>query len=393
MRAWRWGATVLALAGCGGSGPDVGAVRDSAGVIIVEHGPEAVERVERWTAGPEAVLDLGVTEGAAAYRFFSLADALRLDDERIVVLDAGARQLRLFDPAGSFLTAHGREGEGPGEYRDPRAVWRLPGDSLAIYDPRNRRVTVLSERLAFGRVVRVDENVYNESLADALADGRLVTLARSGPAEDGVASLSLWLVGPGDPPAESVARFPGFETDGRSWPIYGWRTVAAAGEDRIFVGTGREHEVEEHGLVDGGGLALRRLIRWAGPDRTVTEADREAYFRGYVERTRTPPEGEAALRQALRDVPVAGEKPTYVDLMVDAVGNLWVMDYDFPWRMIPEETRWTVFGPEGRMVARATLPARFRAYEIGEDRVLGQRFDADGVQHVTALELRKEEAR
>lgn len=384
------------LAGCGGDGPDIGTVRDSAGVTIVEHGPEAVERVERverWTAGPEPLLDIGVTEGDAAYRFFRLQDALWLGDGRIVVLDAGARQLRLFDPAGTFLTAHGREGEGPGEYRDPRAIWRVPGDSLAVYDAGNRRVTVLSDRLAFGRSVPVDAGIHNGEPSGALGDGRLVVTARSGRAEEGIAPMSLWLLGPGQPPADSVARFPGNELDGRSWPIYGWRTVAAAGEDRVFVGTGREHEVEEHGLGDGGGLALRRLIRWSGPDRTVREEDREAYFRGYVERTRTPPEGEAALRQALADVPVAEEKPAYVNLAVDAAGNLWVMDYDFPWRVIPGETRWTVFGPHGGMLARATLPARVRPYEIGEDRVLGQRFDGDGVQHVTVLELRKEEAR
>ncbi|MBW3551996.1 MAG: hypothetical protein KY466_00725 [Gemmatimonadetes bacterium] len=392
-RATLTAVLAVLLAGCGGGGPDVGTVRDSAGVTIVEHAPEAVERVERWTAGPEPLLDIGVTEGDAAYQFFRLQDALWLGDGRVVVLDAGARQLRLFDPAGSFLTAHGREGEGPGEYRDPRAIWRAPGDSLAVYDARNRRVTVLSDRLAFGRSVPFHARIYNEEPAGALEDGRLVVTARSGRAEGGIAPISLWLVGAREPGADSVARFPGNETDGRAWPIYGWRTVASAGEDRIYVGTSREHEVEEHGLVDGGGLALRRLIRWSGPDRTVSEEDREAYFRGYAERTRTPPEGEAALRQALADVPVAEEKPAYVDLMVDAAGNLWVMDYDFPWRAIPEQTRWTVFGPHGGMLARATLPARFRPYEIGEDRVLGQRFDGDGVQHVTVLELRKEEAR
>lgn len=391
-------ATLTALlavlpAGCGGGGPDVGTVRDSAAVTIVEHAPGAVERVERWTVGPEPLLNIGVTDGDAAYRFFRLQDALRLGDGRIVVLDAGARQLRLFDPAGSFLTAHGREGEGPGEYRDPRAIWRVPGDSLAVYDARNRRVTVLSDRLAFGRSVPVPARIHNEEPSGALGDGRLVVTARRARAEGGIAPMSLWLVGLGDPAADSVGRFPGNETDGRAWPIYGWRTVAAAGEDRIYVGTNRKYEVEEHGLGDGGGLTLRRLIRWSGPDRTVREEDREAYFRGYVERTRTPAEGEAALRQALADVPVAEEKPAYVDLVVDAAGSLWVMDYDFPWRVIPVETRWTVFAPDGGMLARATLPARFRPYEIGEDRVLGQRFDGDGVQHVTVLELRKEEAR
>lgn len=379
----------LVAAGCGGTGPEVGVVRDSAGLVVVEHGPGAAERVERWRAGAEPVVDVGVRDGAAAYRFLQLADALWLEDGRMLALDGGARQLRLFDAGGMFLTAHGRPGEGPGAYAAPAALWRLPDDSVAVWDARLRRVTVLGDRLGFGRTVAVGAEIGSAAPVAALEDGRLVVLSRS-PARDGGQPVSVWAIDPGTGSADSLGAFPGNELAGGTWPVYGWRTAVAAGGDRVYVGTGREHEVEEHEAVPGGRLVLRRLIRWTGDDRAVSARDVEAYHRAYVERAgRAEEEREAILRE-LRSVPVAERKPAYGAMLVDADGNLWVMEYDFPWRAIPEETRWTVFSPDGRMRARATLPARFRPYEIRGERVLGQRFGRDGAQHLSVYALEKD---
>ena len=159
---------------------------------------------------------------------------------------------------------------------------------------------------------------------------------------------------------------------------------------------GASHEVAEYRVEDGGRAGdepvLRRLIRWPGTPQAVTDEDWEAYFRGYVERTRTPPEGEARLRASLRGVAVADRKPAYNEMMLDAAGNLWLRDYEFPWRLVPPETQWTVFDDEGRLRARAVLPAGFRPYEIGEDRVLGLQYDEAEVQRVVVLELEKRPA-
>lgn len=386
-----FGLIVLATLACDASQPDLATVRDSAGVAIVEHAPGAVEAVERWTTGEEATLRIGVAEGDPAYQFFRVADVLAMEDGRVVVVDQGARALRMYGPDGSFLTTHGRDGEGPGEYRQPVALWPLPGDSLAVFDRQSRQVTVLSDRLGFGRVERVTMLGPNPVLQDGtLAGGLLLgTSGQPEEGEEGIVPLHLWRLGVTQPLADPVLTVPGLERVGRYWPIYGWTTRAAASGSRLLVGTGREAEVAEYEVGPDGSAALRRLIRWPAEAEPVGDGDFEAYFRAYVERTRTTPENEAGLRQSLEDVPVAATKPVYNELKLDAAGNLWVRDYVFPWQVVPPETEWTVFAPDGRVRARATLPARFLPFEIREEDVLGLEHDGTDVQRVVVLPLIK----
>lgn len=77
------------------------------------------------------------------FQLYRVDNALKLRDGRIVVANGGAHQLLVFDDGGSYLTAWGQRGEGPGDFGSeygsdglapPQtlqvAAW--PGDSLAI---------------------------------------------------------------------------------------------------------------------------------------------------------------------------------------------------------------------------------------------------------------------
>lgn len=55
-----------------------------------------------------------------------------------LVTDAQASQVRVYDADGSLITYFGREGDGPGEFRNLRGVARLPSGQLSTVDFRGR---------------------------------------------------------------------------------------------------------------------------------------------------------------------------------------------------------------------------------------------------------------
>ena len=75
---------------------------------------------------------------------FLNVSSLALDDDgNVYVLDQGARNIRVFDPAGAPLRTIGREGAGPGEFATPYSLaWT--GDTLAVLDPGNGRLELVT---------------------------------------------------------------------------------------------------------------------------------------------------------------------------------------------------------------------------------------------------------
>jgi hypothetical protein len=77
-----------ALAACGGDARAAGpAVRDSAGVRIVENGAPAWKEGEGWRLAAEPALDIGMVDGPPQYQFGDVAGVVRLGDGTVVVAD------------------------------------------------------------------------------------------------------------------------------------------------------------------------------------------------------------------------------------------------------------------------------------------------------------------
>src|SRR5688500_14863048 len=81
----------VAPAACGRDGGVEGgaAVRDSAGVRIVENAAPAWTEAQAWRVEAAPALDIGTAEGEGAYQFHLVAGVVRLSDGRIVVADRG----------------------------------------------------------------------------------------------------------------------------------------------------------------------------------------------------------------------------------------------------------------------------------------------------------------
>lgn len=154
------------------------------------------------------------------YRVGSLEGAdWELFGERVEVAFDGAGNLYVFDPenhrvvvadrGGKFLRAVGKEGEGPGELRNPAGFVVLRDGTVAIADMGHRAFVVYGPDGAFARSVPIG----SEGLVIL---GRLFPDARGGAAVSvGQTMISMQRAGPGPagrppeiPPGKPIVRYP-----------------------------------------------------------------------------------------------------------------------------------------------------------------------------------------
>lgn len=99
-----------------------------------------------------AAAQIQLSEPSATFPedFGAIQTVRELPDGRVLVADPLAKALYLVDLDQGTRTVIGREGEGPEEYRQPDAVWPLPGDSTLLVDLGNGRLVALGPDLEFG---------------------------------------------------------------------------------------------------------------------------------------------------------------------------------------------------------------------------------------------------
>lgn len=98
-------------------------------------------------------------------------------------------------------------------------------------------------------------------------------------------------------------------------------------------------------------------------------------------------------QQRLDELTYADRLPAYAGFIHDAAGNLWVENYRRAWE---EESRWTVFTPEGVMLGSLELPRGLvlvsgwvEIGQIGNHYVLGVMRDELDVERVVSYRLVK----
>jgi hypothetical protein len=381
-------------------------VRDSAGIRIVEN---RVADAPVCVVSAEPTLDIGALEGAAEYQLYRVFDAATLSDGRTAVVNQGSNQIRLYRPDGTFDDAFGSEGDGPGEFRSVFQLWVRPGDTLVVGDYRPYRFsTFTSDGEYVGAVVPEPMYVNTPNSIDPLADGAIVTSDEelvSSATEGEWHDVSQWVMihRPDGSLLDTLATLPygryGLVDAELSYfgrPMFEALSYVTAGDSRIIAGRGRDNELEVFRRGDGSSpgdsmFDLSRpsdLIRWAGPDRTVTDGHVAAVRDGVRERLRNA-ESDFSRRFAeadLRDRPVADRFPPHASLQLQRGGDLWVQEYPRPGE---GDAGWMVFDREGHLQCRASLPyARsWDVYEIGADYVLGKVEDELGVEHVVKYAL------
>jgi len=398
---WLTGWALLSIvASCGGgeaAAPAWFTERDSAGITIVENAADTAALGAGWSLEPEPLLTIGGLDADESQQVFQVAGGLRLPDGRIAIANGGTSDIRIFAPAGTLAATHGRKGEGPGEFSSVQLAGSTGEDSLIVFDPDLRRVSIIDADTGYVRSYLIGSGGGGFPLSrGALAGGSL--LLGGGmrfSSDEGFPSglvrppSRYMVVGPdgetvGDlgelPAAEMFARVTATSFTASGVP-FGKVTAVAAASGHVWVGTGETWELRAHAPD----AHLERIVRFDRTLRPVTPALMEAFIE---ERAEEADDENLArsVRASLAEMPAPADVPPYQLFETDALDCLWIGEYLLP----GEDTRaWTILDPDGRVTGRLFLPPRTRPLDIGPDWLLGVTTDELDVERLTLWRLRR----
>lgn len=397
---------VIALLGgaacaSGNPGDTAATHRDSAGVDIVEN--RLTPSLETWNVSAEPDLSIGTTEGEDAYQFFGISGLHRFDDGRIGVVNAGNREVRLYDADGTFLHAFGKQGSGPEEFQIP-VLAGVIADTLIVADQTGHRITFVHPDAGFVRVANVANDVGGFlNPVGSLGGGRPVfggafDMRKIGELVAGFNRSGTFYraANPDGSLAVDFGDVAGAEfwieeigADGRpSQPVlipFGKIAQATAALDRFFYGDQASFEIRVYDPA----ATLVRIIRLDHQPVPVTGQDRTRFVDATLADIQNPEQADAIRRQLIAS-PLPDAFPAFAAMIATRNGQLWVAEYDRPGEA---RNAWLIFDSLGELTARITLPLRFDPFEIGEDYVLGVFRDELGVEYVRAHALDRTAAR
>lgn len=367
--------------------------RDSAGVTVIEYSPGS--SFPDLAVSPEPGLVLGGLEDDPTQQLYQALHALRLADGRIVVANQGTEQIRFYDPEGAHLRTVGREGGGPGEFRELWGLIRIPGDTLVAWDWTARRLTVYDNAGERVRVVPApDAAGFAPRLLGRLDQGRVAIAGGVQPGAIFAAGTGLWSdsipirrveLRDGSV-ADTLGPYPGEERyasvgEGSFWArrlVLGRQELLDVAAGAIHLGNDRTGEVRTYDS-DGRLLRIVRTGFQTGPvTRTALEAYRTRYLEG-VDEARLPEE-----RRRLEELPVAEAMPVLDGLFADLHGRVWLRVFD---PESGESRRWIVLGPNDLPAGQLDLPARFQPVDAGEDYALFNTRDDLDVERLVLYRL------
>lgn len=341
-------------------------------------GPTAAAAQERidvegppvWGPSPELVetLRIGEMEGADEYTFGRIRGLAVSEAGVIWVVDSQVPVIRRYDPEGRYLGDVGRGGQGPGEYGDRvEGIQPYPGGRMAIYDPRNARITVYDTSGAYVESHPVQAGLYTADVFSVDRAGHFLVKA-SGPRPESGDTPLVWIRHASG--GEVVDSIP-FERPPSSGFVIstsvGYRAAFPRGSAMTWSPLGY--------VVRGDNVDYR--LRFTPPDGTPRELVR-AY-----EPVEVAPR-EKAMWEAWADAfrergsaldgfeGVPDRKPAFRNLRVDAEGRIWVDRYaeaglrqveprapddprpPFDWRQRPT---YDVIEPDGTFLGTLVFPA------------------------------------
>lgn len=381
------------LAACGG-GPEeplTPVVTDSAGVTIVENPDPGSEVRLIGTLSPEPLVDIGGLDVGEAYQLFRAFDARRLPDGRLAVVNGGSAQILVYDERGLHVGTWGREGEGPGEFRNPFRLSLWPGDSLAVWDFRLRRLSIIDREGLFGRQIHLAQGDWSGLLQwhTAFSDGTSLITHQDVLGETPTTGLrrhptTAVVLDPGGEPRAELPTQPGDEVyteasedrvEVMRLPFLKGYAAATWGEEIVFGPTDRP-ELRVH---DRSGTLIR-VIRVDRPLRRITDADWNAEIERMVESA--PPEARPGIRARYQNIRRTDTFPAFSQVLEDGLGNLWMELYLPPVEEGGQSRTWMVFDRSGRLLGAVETPPGLRVLQIGADFILGHLNDELEVEHI-----------
>lgn len=388
---------VVLIAACGvdvSEDPTV-QVHDSSGVRIVFM-PDAAPG--SWQVDSVPFVDIGTLDGEDGQDLGLPWASRRLSDGRIAISNASTNELRLYRADGSFIKASGGRGEGPGEFALIATLHLLPGDTILVADAQLPRLSLFDRDGDFVRTIRLEplENRLPRLrvlLQDSLAVYRVVFDGRGGGVSRAVRDtflLASRVLGNGR--YLPIGRFPAAEKFNQVTPsgaVAAWNLPFGRGlftafvEDLIWVAVSDTYELRGYDAAMG---SLRRILRLDRPLTSVDGTHKERMFEYQLASAETAQQ-ERMYHAVQRIIEFPPTLPAFSDVKNDAVGNLWVQEYQIPWS--DAAPVWRVYTADGVVRATVRLPKGLAVQDIGDDYVMGLWQDDLGVEHIRAYRIRK----
>lgn len=328
-----------------------------------------------WLASRPSVLILGADTGGGSVTIGAVVGATRLSTGTIAVLDRANAAILFFDSTGRFLRRSGRQGEGPGEFRNLLWGQQCALDTVFTADGRgvlahwDREGRYLGEQRFRSLPWRISCNPAGVLVFLAYPEGVGISAANA-PVHH--SQLYLWYL-PGD-----SLRLAGRVPAGRNRPMSPLTTIAA-GRNALYLGTGDSLAVSVHDLAG----RPRGLIRLQGELRPSTQR----HYLSAVER-QVASMGAAAERERFRTMLLAIPRPpllpAYRAVHADPHGNLWVTLSPYG----DGQTLIEVYSPKGVRLAAARLAMEADLLEIGSGHVLASFENESGLPAVALFRYR-----
>jgi hypothetical protein len=373
---------------------------DSAGVRIVENlsrqsGPVLFALSEK------PVIDVGGLEDDPAKEFNHRNGYLRavmLSAGELVVIDMN--RVHFFDAKGKRKTIFGRQGSGPEEFQYITSICRARGDTIVVYDPRNRRVTILDRNAVFVRGFSINDG-SSPPFNGCLGDGTflLTNIVRT-PGPNGTAASAKYTV--------ARMRLDGSFVDSVGVLDFGGAGFLTGRNATVFAGANRIGFASGFGdilLASVGTSAptVRRLmfgdtelrsapgsvmiVRSADPLQPISAAELDEQMMRTIPSNTSPDEVRQRMDR-MRSMPTDKVWPAHRNVALDDGGRLWVQDFN---KDYAGAHGWTAFDRDGRMIGRLLMPAVTRRFDVigfAKDQVIVMRADEDDAKHISVYALK-----
>lgn len=372
-----------------GVAPSV-ALRDSAGVRLVEQGP--LDALPVLVVSPEPVFTVGWAE--AGVTFGAIPAGALLSDGSAVAFDDGAKVLYRISASGDDVRRVGRAGEGPGEFQDAASVTVFPGDTVVVYDRALGRLSRFDgdgdfvssgswarQGMVFSRpagmagpaaLAWIPESyaVRRDQEGDVLVTGPLIRSGALGEMPDTVAIVTMLEI-----------EYQGGRPVRNPFMAFGM----GAGYRDGFVWT--RNEAAEIRWLSGEGV-VEQISRWRASPTMVDDEVWRRYEEAYRARTasRATRPTEEQLATQLRNARDAAPEtlPYFTFSFVTRDGDVWISEYSM---MGGPSDRFVRFGADGVAYQAVVFPGPVRILDVRDGKVLGVMTDEWDVEAVVVFEV------
>ncbi len=414
-------ALAVPAAGCGGGGGyesvELGmTVRDSAGVVIIEH--HASVAPARWhlSSAPVAMVPQELPAEQLALDPVAVFDgpsgAIGVGDGNQV----GWHSVFLYEPTGALRVRIGGGGRGPGEFGGQ--LWWADlyrGDSIIAWDrrgPAGPSIKVYGADAGYSRDVTIPQpprprpegtRGFSAGAHGWFRDGDFLTSSGgyvAPPQQPGPVRYQhlLLSVDPDGAAWDTIGEFGLAEThwsgseQGGYW--FGAPGIVRTLGDRLLLATEREYEFRVLSRAGVPELIVRRDI----PAESVEPGDIAQVVDLFVASMAGQPgmseDDVRQMRRRIEATPTAPTKPAFSNVVVDDELRIWVERFRWldAWGvpLDPEPSEWDVFSPAGEWVATVDVPARVLIASVSGNQVFGIRVDEADVKHVEVYDIEVE---